>query len=618
MATFYLRQYKTPKGIRLSILERFYDPSAKRARERKYKTLGYVEDLKSQYDDPIAFFTAEAEALTAEVKSENKYTVTYDLNKDIDENCDLYKNVGYGILKRIYKELEIDKFWKSKTRGMKIQYDADKIFQFLVYSQILYPASKKKEFENKDIFFEDFGDFSLDDIYSAMDIYSQYENELQTWIYDHSITKYSRDLSVGYFDCTNYYFDISRPDLDELDEDGNIIEERYRKRGPEKNHRPDPIVEMGLLMDKNGIPLAYNMFPGNSSEKINMLPIINRARLHYGFGRIIIIADRGLNTADNIYYLNGDRDIDNNKADGYIYGQSVRGADKEFKDWVLDQNGYIDTPIDSDDDDITEGCFRHKSRIVPKTIEINVERKEADKTKLTKEERNKKSKQKKIKKIINQKQLVYYSQKYANKQKYDRSVMIERAKDLISHPKKYDRLTAKGATGYVLNITFDKESGEVIDKDLVLDEAKIAEEEKYDGYYAIVSSELDMGDMELRENYRGLIEIENTFKICKSDLDLRPIRHRLNNRIDAHFEVGFTALVILKLLQAKIKTDQNYNCTVAQLKDTLKKYGCVPLDKSLYMFIHSTELLQICGNQYDMDFSKQYRERNEIRRMCKY
>ena len=171
-------------------------------------------------------------------------------------------------------------------------------------------------------------------------------------------------MSVSYFDCTNYYFDISHPDVDDLDEDGNPVDKdgnptdaKYRKRGPEKNHRPDPIVELGLLMDKNGIPIAYDLFPGNESGKIHMRPIIKRVKNEFEDCRVIYVADRGLNTSDNIYKINGDNKGDNNERDGYVYGQSVRGADEEFKKWVLNGGYRNDTIIDDDGEKV---IFRHK------------------------------------------------------------------------------------------------------------------------------------------------------------------------------------------------------------------------------------------------------------------
>ena len=482
----------------------------------------------------------------------------------------------------------------------------DQIFRLLVFSRILNPASKKGTYDRQDFFFEDFGDFSLDDVYHALDIICENNEALQKWIYEHSDKICARDLSVSYFDCTNYYFDIGRSDMDTLDDSGNPIDKngnpvaaKYRKRGPEKNHRPDPIVEMGLLMDRNCIPLAFDLFPGNESEKVHMRPLINRVKNEFSDTRIIFVADRGLNTSDNIYYLNGDNKGDVNERDGYVYGQSIRGADAAFKKWVLESDYHTDKITDNDGNTVT---FRHKSKIFPKELHVNV---------------TKPGRKKPLKKTvtIDQKQMVYYSEKYAKKQRCDREVMIERAKDLIKSPKKYDKVTSAGSASYVLNIAFNKNTGEIVEgKNLELNLEKIEEEKKYDGYYSIVTSELNMSDLEIREVYRGLINIEDTFKISKTEFDSRPVFLRTNDHIDAHFTTCFTSLVLLRLLQTKLENKY----PVGKIIDSLKSYCCVPLDKNTYQLTYYDEVLDSCSKVFDMELDNKYRTRQQIQRLLRY
>lgn len=606
----YLRISHTSKGDYLSICEKFRDPKTGVPKDKTIQAIGYAHDYLSQYDDPIQHFRDLARQMTDQKKNSSSMSVTIDMNEKMAIDEDSLRNVGYCVLKRLYKEMELSRFWKMVTRNMDIAYDADRIFQMLVYSRVLFPASKRKTYGQRFQFFEDFGDFSLDDVYNALTIFGQHEEQLQKWIYDHTVTKYHRDLATAYFDCTNYYYDISKPDVDDIDEDGNVLLKRYRKYGPEKNHRKDPIVELGLLMDASGIPLAYDLFPGNESEKVHMLPIINRARSNYGIGRIIVVADRGLNTSDNIFRLNGTNHQDNNPRDGYVYGQSVRGADAEFKAWVLDQSGYEDTRIEAtaenmqaDDAEVKNSdavVFRHKSRIHPREISITREYSDGRKVKQ--------------KVTVDQKQMVYYSAKYARKQKLERDHAVERAKDLIAHPRKYDKVSAKGASGYVMNLSFSKETGEVLDKNLKLDENKIREEEKYDGYYAIVTSELKLTDIEIRKIYRGLARIEETFKITKSEFDTRPIYVRTNDHIDAHFTVCFTALVIIRLLQIRL----NRKYTAAQILESLRKYSCAPFEKNTYQFYFRNEVIDECAKAFDMNLAYKYRTQKDIRRLLKY
>lgn len=595
----------TKKGIsRLYLYESYYKNG--KPNQRCIESLGRLDELRKQFTDPVSHFKKVAEERTIEKKAARKASVSINLASVMDMSEDNLKNVGYVVLKELYKQLELDKFWKNIQKKTSIQYDLEAVFRLLVFSRILYPGSKMDTFNTKNIYFEEMQGFSLKDVYKALDLFDQYDEQLQKWIYGHSSAVCERDMSVSYFDCTNYYFDIGRSDMDTFDDGGrpvdkkgNPAEIKYRKRGPEKNHRPDPIVEMGLLMDKNGIPLAFDLFPGNESEKVHMRPVINRVKNDFGGGRIIFVADRGLNTSDNIYFLNGDNKADYNPRDGYVYGQSVRGADAEFKAWVLG-DGYKTEKMTADDG--SEVTFTHKSRIHPRTIRVNVT-----------VPGQKKKKKKSV--SIDQKQMAYYSEKYARKQKRDREIMIARAKDLIAHPKKYDKVTAAGSGAYVQNIAFDKSTGEIVEgRELVLDEEKISEEEKYDGYYSIVTSELKMSDHEIRDTYRGLARIEETFKISKTEFESRPVFVWTNAHIEGHFATCFTALVLIRLLQAKLGNKYPIGKTI----QSLRKYNCTQIDNTLYQFVYYDEILEECGKTFHMELNSRYRTREQIRRLLKY
>ena len=602
----YLNKLKKPNGdIYLSIREKYHVPKVG-SRERTIESIGYVSELRKKYDDPIAYFTRYAKQLTEKAREEKSEDITIDLKSTMDIGTNDVRNVGYGVLKNLYKELQIDKFWNWKTRGRKMKFSTDQITKLLTFSRALNPGSKRYTLNSSDFFFEPFDDCSLDDIYHALDIIAENKDDLQTWIYEKSQKIVPRDMSVSYFDCTNYYFDISRPDVDEVDDEGNPIDEngnptdaKYRKRGPEKNHRPDPIVEMGLLMDKNGIPMAFDLFPGNESEKVHMRPIINRVKEKFDDCKVIFVADRGLNTSDNIYWLNGDNKNENNTRDGYVYGQTVRGADAEFKEWVLKDDYKNDKITDDEGNKIT---FKHKSRIFPKELHVNVTK-----------PGQKKPVKKKV--VVDQKQLVYYSEKYAKKQKADREAMILRAKDLIKNPKKYTRVTAKGSASYVLNIAFDKKTGEIVEgRNLELDIEKIREEEKYDGYYSIVTSELNMSDEEMRNIYRGLARIEDSFKVTKTFFESRPVYLRTNKHIDAHFTTCFLALVLVRLLEKKL--DGKYQA--GKILDSLKKYNCTKLHTNLWRFTYYDEVIDDCSKAFGLTLNLQNRKQQDIQRLLRY
>ena len=587
----------------IQIIKKYRDANGK-AKDKTVLTPGFVDKYIGVYDDPIVHFKKEAQRMSQEEEENYNFSLQINLNdKLLDDESNIY-NVGYVVLKRLYRSLKLDEFFKKESKNLKIKYDLNKIYELLVFSRILFPASKRKTLSESNKLFEDYSDISLDDIYSALDIFSSLDDKIQEWIFIHSKDICERDLSLGYFDCTNFYYDISRPDETVLNDNGEVEKIGYRKYGPEKNHRKDPIVEMGLLMDNKSIPISYSIFPGNESEKVHMLPIVKSVRSKYNIERIIIVADRGLNTSDNIYKLNGDNKTDNNSLDGYVYGQSVRIADKEFKEWVLKKDDYIKTKItdkETDDDTVDDDLvFIHKSRIYPKSIAVDYV--------------NKKGKTVKRKVTVDQKQLVYYSSKYAKKQKLDRQRSIDRAIDLIAHPKKYDKAAAKGASGYVLNIAFDKDSGEVIAKNLSLDEEKIKEEEKYDGYYSIVTSELNMDDLKIREIYRGLIKIEDSFRITKTDFHSRPAYVFTDSHIEAHFQTCFTSLVLIRLLENKL----NNKYIPSQILDSLRKCNCVHIKENIYQFIYSDEIIKEIEETFLVDLTTKYRKRDNIRRLLKY
>lgn len=579
-----------------------------KVRHKTIEKLGYLEDLKKLYDDPITHFKEIAKQKNKE--EINEFTIKNLKNKIIDESSNS-KNLGYVALREIYKEFGLKDFFKEKNNNLKVKYDLNQIFSLLVYSRIMYPASKKETFENRKNFFEDFDNFELQDVYRSLDYFNQYKEEIETIIWNNTKETYNRNTDNLYYDCTNYYFEINYNDIDLVDEEGNIIEKGYRKRGPEKNHRPDPIIEMGLLMDATNVPLCYDLFPGNESEKLSLLPITRKAKSNCRLGRIVVVADRGLNTSDNIYFLAGNNH--NSNLDGYIYGQSVRGADEEFKNWVLEQKDYIEEIVKAEDgspetfrqmifeDNIFKGyekkniIFKHKSRIYPKEINVTTDKNSKKKTKVR----------------TDQKQMVYYSQKYADKQKRDRNMMIERAKDLIANPQKYNRVTASGSATYVNNIKFDKSTGAVADGlNLSLKLDKIQEEEKYDGYYSIVTSELDMSDHELRNKYRGLAKIEDTFKITKSELDARPVLVWTKEHIESHFLTCFVALVITRLLEKKL----NNKYSIHQIIDSLKKYNSIPIEHDICMQNYNNEIITELGKVYNIDFTRKYLTLSEIKK----
>ena len=587
-------KFKTGK-IYISIVDGFrLNGKVKQKVIQKY---GYLNELKEKYGDADKYLNDELIRLKKENNS--KFTFKGDMNQDNNFEDDTF-NIGYSYLKKIFQDLDISSILKNKQYSTKIEYSLPKACELLTYSRILDPGSIKYTYEHKNQFFEPF-DLSLDDLYRSLKPMLDCKEDIFKTIWNNTKSKYNRDASTSYYDCTNYYFEIEYDDEDITDENGDVIKKGLRKRGPEKNHRPDPIVEMGLLLDSQGFPISYNIFPGNNSEKETLVPEIHNIKRRHNINKVIVVADRGLNCSENMYKLSG-LDLDKENRDGYIYGQSIRGSDQEFKDWVLKDN-YSNDKIT--DDDGNEIIFKHKSRIYPKKMYVT-----RDDKGLTKSGNVKKQTI-----MVNQKQMVYYSKKYADKQKKDRQIVIEKAKDLIKNPGAYTKATSYGAAGYINNIKFDKETGVVSDSStLSLNLEKIKDEEKFDGYYSIVTSEEHLSDLELRNIYKGLSKIEETFKITKSEFDARPINLRLEDHIDAHFLICFISLIIIRLLQHDI----NNKYTIKNILEKIKNFKCTHITGNIYKFIGYKPEIQYLNRKLEINMDKKYDTREKIKKILKY
>ena len=549
----------------LAIVQGYRDAYG-RNRHKTVKTIGYLDVLEKVYDDPIAHFKQIAKEMDR-LRKEEYGTISLSISpqSSLPVGTDNRKNFGYVALSHLYHELELDYFINNRRRYTKAKYNHNAIFKLLVYSRLLQPSSKKKAFEHRSLFFDKM-DFSLDDVYRSLSFFTKFKDDMLLSLHKRISTLYGRDTSLVYYDVTNYYFEI-----DEQDD--------VRRKGVSKEHRPNPIIQMGLFMDTDGIPISYGLYPGNMLDNQTFIPMVRKIRKDYTLGRIIIVADRGMMAGNNI------RQILINK-NGYVLSYSIRGADKAFKDYVLEEGGYRN---------IGEG-FKIKSRIYPREITVST-------VKGTKQ---------KIR--INEKQVIFYSPKYAKKAKADRKASIRKAEYLISSSSAYNRSTSYGAAKYLKDLTFSSSSGEIL-KDAkhirFFDNDKLAEEEKYDGYYAIVTSELDLEDEKVIEIYRGLWEIEESFKITKSDLETRPVYLSLKDHIEAHFLICFVSLVIVRLLERKL--NKKYSATA--ILEGLSKYSCSLMEQNLYLFDYYDDILRAIGKELKIDFSKKYRTVKEIKKI---
>jgi transposase len=554
--------------VYLYIEKKHWDRVNKKCRSVKVETLGYVDDLMKTYPDPIAYFRQKAKEMTLAENEQKTHTVTLDLNERLETDSNLRYNLGYVVILKVFHELELHRFLNNKQRHEAFKYNTNTIIQMLVIERLLNPGSKRAAFKGKDQYFERFS-FDLEDVYKALDHYANIATEMQRWASGKAEARYGRDTSILYYDVTNYYFEID-------------AEDELRRFGKSKEGRKSPITQMGLCMDADGIPLHYELFPGNTLDKQTFRNVIGEVRRNYDTWRIIAVADMGIITGDNIYYLkDGDRDTRQN---GYVFSFSVRGGTKEFKEYVADMPGYKTQDGKTPDKD---SDYMIKSRFTPREIMVTVT--DGKKTR-------------KVKKTIDEKQVVFWGRKYQAKARAEREAVIKKARDIIAHPAKYDKRGAYGADKYVKGILFDNETGEIIkgEETLSFNEDQLREDEKYDGYYAIVSSELELADPRIIEIYRGLWEIEETFKISKSVLETRPMYVRTKEHIHGHVLTCFIALLIVRLIQKK--TGKRFSAE--KIASELGKVSCSHEQENVYLFDYRSEVTDALGEAFDLDFTR--------------
>ncbi len=547
----------------LSIVEGYRDKETRKSKSRTIQSLGYLDELVEDYPDPIKHFEKIIEEMKLKKADEEvDVSVKYKSSEKLSVGTNNRKNFGYAAFSSIYHTLEIDKFLINRQRSTKIEANTNHMMKLLVNSRLLEPGSKKKAYDNRDQFFEK-TNYSLDDVYRSLSFFNEKGNELQLWINDRIKENYGRDTSLVYYDVTNYYFESDK-------------EDDFRRKGVSKEHRPNPIVQMGLFMDTNGIPITYDLYAGNTNDCLTYRPTFSRMKKEFNLGKVIVVADKGMNTGDNMNYTLSAND-------GFVFSQTARGANKELKNFIKNDEGFEWIGKD----------YKWKERLYPTEINVTM------------------ASGKKKKKTIDVKQVVFYSEKYAKKARHERAKAIDKAKKIMTSPSSYNRATTHGAAGYIKNLTFVKETGEIADANaLTLNEQKIKDQEALDGYYVLVTSEYEKSASEIIEIYRGLWKIEESFKVTKSDLESRPVFVSTDEHIKAHFLTCFIALVIARILEYKL----NGKYSITKIINSLKKCSCTNVDQNYYLFDYYDEILQDIGVAINIDFSTKIRTLQQIKK----
>jgi len=494
------------KKTQVRVVESYRPGKGAPAKQRTIKDFGYLEDQS----DPQAFledvqkFNDTYKELNVPLKIE-KYATEMMYN---EENHKL--NYGYKYLEAVYQALKIDEFIAGfiKEKKYRVKYSLSKIFKFLVLLRILNPDSKRATFQLKNGYYQLDDEYELEDVYRSLDQIADFETDLQHHL-DKAIKQtMGRDLTHAFYDVTNFYFEIDFPD-----EEGGL-----RKRGVSKEHRVDPLVELGLFMDSNGIPISMATFPGNTAESLTLQPTMANVKKAYGLERLIVVADKGINTSNNI-------DMLVNSGDGYLFSQIIRGKKgKRYHEALFDTHGWESN---------ADGTYWHKMFI--------------------EEYLGKDTSGNKVKR--ERQVLLYWDRKEAEMTKRKRDEKLRKAEAAVAN-NVYG--IKKGVEEYTKTSIVDKQTGALLEgiktvKSVDLEKAE--NDALFDGYFCLITSELNYDEKKMRQVYGSLWKIENAFRVMKSDLYARPIYLWKQEHIKAHMLVCFVALMIIRCIQYKMGAD---------------------------------------------------------------
>jgi transposase len=548
---YFLKKTINKKGTYLQIYSSFYDPKRGHTAHKSYKPIGYVHELQANgIDDPIAFYKEEVIKLNQATKAEKEAKSQMQISDDNPE-----KLIGYFPIKNINDKLSVKKYIDLMQTATDFRFNVFDMMSSLVYARLVHPCSKSKTYDEVIPKLFDKYDFSLSQLYAGLEyIGCEYEKVIE--IYNHQIQQmYKFDTSNTYFDCTNFYFEIDK-------------EDDFRRKGYSKEKRTDPIVSLGLLLDANLIPIGMKLFPGNESEKPVIRDIISELKQkNFINGKTIRVADKGLNSAENIYHTlkNGD---------GYIFSRSVKNLSDVEKTWVLLDNDYIDVK-----DDNGEVLYRIKECI----DEFEYKFKDASTGKWKHF-------------TITEKRIATYNPKLAQKQIREIKKQVEKARDLkVSQAKKSEY---GDSAKYVIFIPTDKNGNEV-DGEVTtkMNEKLIEKAIKLAGHNVIVTSELSMKSKDIYDAYHNLWRIEESFKIMKSQLDARPVYLQKRDTITGHFLICYLAVLLTRLLQFKVLKNEYSS---EELFDFIHDFRVVKISERKYINLARgssfvKELADICS-----------------------
>ena len=569
-----LQIVKSKNAQSLYVVKTIYNN--KKRTNKVVEKLGTYENLKKKLypNEPIEWAKKYVEELNKqEQEGTRNIIVKYNPTKIIEKDVQKLFNGGYLFLEKIYYELGIDKICKQISENYKFEYDLNNILSRLLYGRIIFPSSKLATYNVSKQFIEQ-PNFELHHIYRALEIISKENEFIQSELYKNSLKKSKRNTGILYYDCTNYFFEIEQ-------------EEGLKQYGPSKEHRPNPITQMGLFMDGDGIPLAFNISPGNTNEQGTLTPTEEKILKDFELSKFIVCTDAGLASTDN-------RKFNNKDERAFITTQSIKKLKKHLKEWALTKAGWK-LSGDLKEYDISK-------------LEESEETIEKYKNKVFYKERWIKEDG------LEQKFIVTFSLKYKYYQQQIRNNQIERAQKAMNNKNfKLEKCNQNDYKRFITKTAVTKD-GEVADNNVLsLNTKQIEKEEQYDGFYGVCTNLDDNAEEIIKINQRRW-EIEESFRIMKSEFKARPVYLSRDDRITAHFTTCFLALVLHRYLEKEL--EEKYTAT--QIIDTLRNMNLIKHNEDGYIPVFTrTDITDSLHKKFDFRIDYEIVNKKNLKNILK-
>lgn len=594
--------------------------NGKKTTTKNIARIGRHSELLGITDDPLAYAKEQVARYNKEEKNNRvSMEVKIDFDEKIKAGNDLVSsstslNIGYFFLQKLYHDLEIDSFFKRVSASSKITFDPNLVNRFLTFARILEPDSKLGTYDHLGCYYEKPG-FDYVHILRTMDLMQEHYDEYISHLYEKSCGIVKRNTAVCYYDCTNYYFEIESQDEDYVDEVTGELIKGLRKYGPSKQHQPAPLVEMGLFLDADGIPLSMCMVSGSDNEQTTAIPLEKQLTKMFHGKKFIYCADAGLGSL-NI------RNFNSMGGRAFIVTQSIKKMSETLQQAVLNDYDYH---LLSSDKEISIEELKafdksdpsYKNLYTDKAYKILTADKAFDLGFY--EEKTLKNGQKrkvKSKAAIKQKIIITFSRKMMEYQRFIRNRQIERAKKLLGNldPETYKK-GPHDVTRFIKRKS-STESGEPVTDLYEIDQSVIEQEERYDGYYAVATN-LDDPAKEIIRISSQRYKIEDCFRVMKTNFSARPVFHQKRERIIAHFMICYTALLIYRLLEKKLD-QQGTHFTIENILETLRNMEVANMEDMCYMSTYTCS--QVCtalNAAFDLGLDRKYYQPKELNKKLK-